>query len=184
MEDYQLIELLRNNPSSGLLLAMKQYGGLARYILTQILGEDHKEDVEECLSDVFCELWKSIDRYDSSKGSLKNYIIGIARYKGIRLYKKICKDQKHLIPIEENNLEMNLDLTHEVSQKINVKILNETLLELGEPDREIFIRRYFLFEKVKDIAVFLKLEPKTVENKLFRGKAKLKKALLERGITL
>lgn len=53
---------------------------------------------------------------------------------------------------------------------------------MEEPDKSIFILRYFYFEKIKDISSRLGLSPKKVENCLYRQKDKLKKALIEGGI--
>ena len=77
-----------------------------------------------------------------------------------------------------------MDLDNEVSKSINKEIIKDTIDNLPHPDKEIFIRRYYLFEPVKEIAEFLNLTPKTVENKLYRGKDKLRTALINKGIIL
>ena len=70
----------------------------------------------------------------------------------------------------------------DLSKKINNKIIYKTIDNMEEPDKSIFILRYFYFEKVKDISSRLDLSPKKVENCLYRQKYKLKKALIEGGI--
>lgn len=62
------------------------------------------------------------------------------------------------------------------------RILHQTIEEMDEPARSIFILRYFYFEKVADIARQLGLPYKKVENILFREKSKLRRILTERGI--
>lgn len=183
MNDEKLIKLIKNNPSKGLSAAIDQYGAFVKTIAVRILGYENKQDIEECVSDVFVELWKSIDKFNSDKGPLKNYIISIARHVGINTFnRKIIKHE--LIPLEEDDLEIELDLTNEVSKTINQSIIKETLEELTQPDKDIFIRRYYLFESVKEIASSLDLTPKSVENKLYRGKEKLKNMLISKGIIL
>lgn len=81
-------------------------------------------------------------------------------------------------------MEIELDLESELSRQRNREIVRQTVSELSEPDREIFIRRYFYCERVRTIALRLGLSPKAVENKLFRGKQKLKALLMERGIAI
>lgn len=51
-----------------------------------------------------------------------------------------------------------------------------------EPDRSIFILRYFYFEKVKEVASKLNLSEKKVENILYPSKTKLKEKLIKGGI--
>lgn len=182
MNDEKLIKLIKNKPSKGLDKAIELYGPLVKTIVVRIIGYENKQDVEECVSDVFVELWKSIDRFNSNKGLLKNYIISIARHVGINTFnRKLIKHES--IPLEEE-IEFELDLINEISKTINKGIIKETLEGLPQPDRDIFIRRYYLFESVKEIASSLDLTPKAVENKLYRGKEKLKGMLINKGIIL
>lgn len=183
MNDAKLVDLLKHNPSKGLELAVDIYSGLVKTIVVRIIGYDRQQDIEETVSDVFVELWKSIDSFDPEKGRLKNYLISIARYVSLNAYNR--KISKHdLIPLEEDELEFDVDLDNEVSKSINKEIIKVTIKSLPHPDKDIFIRRYYLFESVKEIAQNLNLTPKSVENKLYRGKEKLKAALIENGIII
>lgn len=183
MNDDKLIKLIKKNPSKGLSAAIDQYGPLVKTIVTRIIGYENQQDVEECISDIFVELWKSCNNFNPEKGTIKNYITSIARFKAINvLNRKIIKHES--IPLEEDEFELDLDLTNEVSKTINKNIIEKTLDNLSQPDKDIFIRRYYLFESVKEIALSLNLTPKTVENKLYRGKNKLKDALIKNGIIL
>ena len=56
--------------------------------------------------------------------------------------------------------------------------------ELPQPDREIFIYRYYFKLKISEISKRLGLKPKQVENKLYRGKEIVKKNLIAKGIIL
>lgn len=182
MNDDKLIKLLRKNPTKGLSCAIDIYGALVKTIVTRILGYENQQDIEECVSDVFVELWKSIDNYIEEKGILKNYIISIARHISINTYNR--KIKKNLSTTLEEDLEFNIDLNDEVTKSINKKIIKDTLNNLPQPDKDIFIRRYYLYEAVKDIAFSLDINPKTVENKLYRGKEALKQALIKNGIII
>lgn len=183
MNDEKIIELLKQNPSQGLSCSIETYGALVKTIATRILGYENKRDIEECISDIFVEVWKSIDNYDKDKGIFKNYIISIARNVSINTYRRKINKQV-LIPLEENDLELDFDLDNEVAKNINKNIINETLNSLPQPDKDIFIRRYYLFESIKDIASFLNLNTKLVENKLYRGKEKLKSDLISKGVNI
>lgn len=48
---------------------------------------------------------------------------------------------------------------------------------LGEPDREILIRRYYYNQKPKEIALALDLSVKLVDNHRYRTKLKLREVL-------
>ena len=48
---------------------------------------------------------------------------------------------------------------------------------LGEPDREILIRRYYYEQKPKEIALAMDMSAKQVDNRLYQTKLKLREAL-------
>ncbi len=181
MEDNTIILLLKTDASQGLYEATKKYGGLVKGICIKIL-HNRVEDIEECIADTFVSLWKNVNSIDFNKGALKGYIASIARNTAINRYNKLKREQTDYI--QNNDFVSEEDLEDEIARKSDSVILQELINDMGEPDKEIFIRRFFLFERVKDIASRLQLTIKTVDNKLFRGKQKLRKQLIERGITL
>ena len=183
MNDEKLIKLLKQNPSRGLSGAIETYGALVKTIVVRIIGYENQQDIEECISDVFVELWKSIDKYDQNKGILKNYIISIARFVSINTFRRKM-NKGELIPLEENDLQVNFDISEVVTSSINKEIIKETIDSMPQPEKDIFIRRYYLYESIKEIASSLNLNNKAVENKLYRGKDKLKTALINNGIIL
>ena len=88
--------------------------------------------------------------------------------------------------MEEDVLSPDLDinLEDEAIRSINAEIVQEAVDRLEEPDRTIFIRRYYYLEKVKAIADYLQISEKAVEHRLSRGRERLKHQLLERGVML
>ena len=61
--------------------------------------------------------------------------------------------------------------------------LQELVAAMDEPDREIFVRKYYLMEPVKEIARRTELDEVQIRNRLYRGRQRLKKQLEERDIT-
>lgn len=181
MEDSAIIILLQTNASEGLLEATKKYGGLVKAITIKILHHQ-EEDVEECIADTFVSLWKNINSYNLERGTLKGYIACIARNTAINRYNKLNRQQTYALENDDIASQENIEET--IARKSDIQVLQSLIEDMGEPDKEIFIRRFFLFEKVKKIGEALGLTPKTVENKLFRGKQRLRKQLIVRGVKL
>lgn len=181
MEDSTIILLLKNDASKGLFEATKKYGGLVKSISIKIL-HNHAEDVEECVADTFVSLWKNVNSIDFDRGTLKGYIACIARNTAINIYNKLKRE--HTDYIENKDMISDENIEEDMARKSDIVVLQEILNNMGEPDKEIFIRRFFQFEKIKSIADKLGLTEKIVENKLFRGKQKLKKQLIERGVVV
>ncbi|MGN1350571.1 MAG: sigma-70 family RNA polymerase sigma factor [Anaerovoracaceae bacterium] len=183
ISDPEILKLIRDNPSEGLSVVLDTYGGSIKTICANILGRQNTRDIEECISDILTELWRSAHRMDLSKGSFRSYLYGIARHRAIDCRRK-NRTAFEEAPAEEADLCTAEDPADELTKRENAAIVQNAVDSLPSPDREIFIQRYFLFRRVKDIAQSLQITPKTVENRLYRGKALLKQRLMERGIIL
>lgn len=184
MNEEQIVEGLRKGSEKAMQAAIKAYGSIVKYIVIQIIGGENPGDVEECISDIFYELWMKIGGYDPSKGTLKSYLIGIAKHKALNKYRFIARDRECHVPLEEEITLNQMEPSEKVMKQFEAKEVNEVVEQMSEPERTIFIKRYFNGERIKDIAKALQLDTKFIENKLYREKAKLKKKLMERGIRL
>ncbi len=136
-------------------------------------------EIEEVCADVFIKIWDKRKSLNIQDGKLKAYIAAMARNKTINVLK--TKGKNISIPLEEDFID-HTSPESEVLRKEESKLVNEVIAMLPEPDREIFVRRYFYMEKVVDISKRFGINVATVGTKLFRSKKKLKAALKERGV--
>lgn len=184
MDEKELIFLLKEEPSRGLEYAIRLYGSGVKRIAEKILGAENAEDIEECVSDTFVKLWKNIRQYDPDLGApLKSYVYGIARYTALTCRRK-RSPETDWISLEENDLGIEVDFEEALAVKRNRKVLRETIDAMESPEREIFLFRYYLGYPISEIADRMGLTPKAVESRLYRGRKKLKEALLKGGIIL
>ena len=58
----------------------------------------------------------------------------------------------------------------------------ELVAAMDPPDREIFLRKYYLLQPVKEIAAALGLSVSAVNTRLSRGRDRLRRALQEKGV--
>lgn len=182
MTDRQLIKLLKRDPDRGLRMVLELYGGAIKTICSNILRDGTQEDVEEAAADALTAIWKAAERFQKDRGSsFKSYCYGITRKTALTRRKKVM-EKEALIPLQEDLLFMEGDLSDRLEQKEQEKILHETIGGLEEPERSVFILRYFGFYRIREIAERLELTDKKVENCLYRGKEKLRKALIRKGI--
>lgn len=181
MDDSSILLLLKNSPSKGLYEATKKYGGMVEAITKKILYSN-AEDIEECVADTFVTLWKNTNDVEFQRGTLKAYIACIARNKAIDRCRKLCKE--NTVYMEDKVIASDTDIEEEIIIKSDVEVLQEVINQMSEPDKQIFIRRFFWFEKVKEIAAYLELTEKNVENRIYRGRKRLKEVLIERGVKI
>lgn len=182
MTDQQLIGLLKDDPENGLLKIMEFYGGAIKTICMSILRDCSKEDIEEAISDSLVSIWKSKDNFNSARGtSFKSYCYGITRKNALAKRKEVLAGAE-IIPLEEDILVEQDSFANELEKREEENILHEVISTLEEPERSIFILRYFYCFKVKEVASRLQVSEKKVENCLCRGKQRLKSELMQRGI--
>lgn len=181
-EEQELQRLLMEQPEQGVMEALRRYGKTVEWIVRKILGSNAQAEIEECVSDIFLKLWQNAAEFDVTRGvPLASWLYGIARHTALD-YRRKQKRQQEQIPLLETDLQLEVDLGDALARARNAEIVRSVVDALPPPDREIFICRYFLEMPVKAIAERLKLTPKQVENKLYRGKGLLQKQLLEKGV--
>lgn len=179
ISDIELLNFLHTKPEKGLKIMMDKYMAFIYTIISNKLsGIYSREDIEECVSDVFFEIFHHRHRIDLEKGSVKAILAVVAKRKAIDMYRK--NKNNSYIPIEDipedlygslNEVEDSLVL------KENNSILIDAIKSLGEPDSEIIIRKYYFYQSSKDIAKQLGIKVNTIDKKVSRCKEKLKKVL-------
>ena len=140
----------------------------------------NREDIEELASDVFAKLWERKNELNIQEGKEKAYIGASARNHTLNLLKK--RGLLSTIPLEEDVISDHATPEKVLLEEEEATTIRKVIESLPEPDDEIFIRRYFYFEKIIDIARALNMKEQTVTTKLHRGKQKLAKLFKERGI--
>ena len=180
METAQFLEKLRNREADAYSVLIETYSHLLWAVASQYISKSAGfalEDIEECVSDTFIEIWENPERYDASKGSLKSYLCAITKYKAINIFKKNAKakvvyfeDSQHLEKLH-NKYELN------PTEDFNYTELYASLSALPEPAKEIMIRRYFYEQKPAQIAETMGLSKKEAENRLYRAKQTLQNTL-------
>ena len=183
MEDKKLIRTIERNPEKGIAAALDLYGDAVKTICKDILAGGTAQDVEEAVAETFIRLWRYANRFKPERGtSLKSYLYSIARNAALDKRKSALKTD-NVIWFEENEVADDQEGAEALIIRREEELaVRQVVVEMDEPDRTIFVMRFFQNRKVKEIALHLELSEKQVENKLFRSKGVLKKKLMERGI--
>jgi len=158
---------------------MDAYSKLLWVVVGGILGNTGTtQDIEECISDVYVQIWKNPSAFNPQKGSLKTFLAVVARSKALDTYRKLSKAR--IIELDEAIQSTDDDLLDYIIDQEMCQELYVAIRSLTEPNKEIVLRRYFFDEKPASIAKNIAMPVKEVENRLFRSKTKLRK-LLEGG---
>ena len=134
-----------------------------------------EQDVEECIADVFIDLWEHPDKYDAARGTLKTWLCMVARCKAIDRYRALFKHST--VPLEGAMMAGRMGMQDALLQEETKRELVTAVNALADVEKDILIRRYYFEQKPREIAKALDMPVKQVENHLYRSKQKLRKAI-------
>ena len=180
MDEAKLIKGIRTRDETAFADAISCYSRLLWVIASTHLSKADgfsERDIEECVADVFFDLWKNSERYDPERGSLKSFLCTMASRKAISMYRRSV--QAEIIFLEDIQ-KTEEPIVEEEGENEDYRELYEAISCLPEPNREIITRRYFFNEKPAAIAAKMKLPKKEIENRLYRAKKSLSYSLPDR----
>jgi len=176
LNDNELIQELIEGNQDAFAYMIDTYSKLLWVVVGGILGGiGTTQDIEECISDVYVQVWKNPSKFNQQKGSLKTFLAVIAKGKALDIYRKLTKSK--IIEFDEAIQSADDDLLDYIASKEMYQDLYTAIESLTEPNKEIVIRRYFFEEKPANIAKNTALPVKEVENRLYQSKLKLRKKL-------
>lgn len=156
------------------LLFHEFYPYVYRIVWERIRSVGTCEDAEECVSDVFAEVFEQFDTI--REGELRGFIAMLARRRAINLFHKLTGQSQTVSLDDESapdlpsgeNLEESL-LEAQTQDRLLVHIRS-----LGSPDTEMVLMKYFYGLNSTQIAQRLSMNPITVRVRLSRALKKLK----------
>lgn len=175
--DNELVNAMRGGDEDALGEIIDRYTAYVWTIVWNIVSCKMKQcDAKAVVSEVFYILWKNAERIRPDK--LKPYLSRIARSRALDALKAVHGETV----LEDDELDIPVaGAESEVMRRIELQALRDTLDELGEPDRTIFIRHYYYYRTTSDIADAMGMKVSTVQSRLRRGREKLRRKLTEGG---
>ena len=177
MDERNALRALKKRDESALVWFVTRYTAYVNTILSGIAGSMLTvRDLEEMTSDVFMVLWRNADRIEP--GKVKAYLSGTARnIAKDRLRRSGCE-----YPLDEDALTADdTDLQRDLEIREQARIVKQAMENMGEPDREIFLRHYYYFQPLSQIAAAMNMNLSTVKTRLRRGRGRLKEILRKGG---
>ncbi len=172
-------EMKKSNPKS-LDFLVDEYSNLIFKIINNVLNSSFYSDhTEECMNDILWSIWTNIDSFDEDKGEFKSWICTISKFKAIDYKRKLFKSST-IEDIEDHDYNLSSEDNTEglLIEKENSKELLSAINKMDDEDQEIFVRRYFLDEKIESIASSFGVDRSLVDKRLSRGRKFLKKKLV------
>ena len=161
----------------------RKYNPQIRAVVARILNNaDLSGDVDDCVNIVYIELMEKLQQYNETRGSLGAFVSVIARSAALNYCKSNTRKKNELAGDEKIDC---ITAPLEVGDNIEFEMLVDSILKkLNEQENILFTLRYLLFYSPEEIASAFKIKRNAVDGRLNRLKGKIKKFLIQEGITI
>ena len=172
MKDKEILALLREKDPRGMEALMARYSRLVRYVVGGVLRDAH--DAEECVSDVWMSMWEKAERFDESLGSLTTWLTAVARNAAINAARAAARRAGE--PLHEDH--PSPDTPEDALLRAErARALQAVINRLEPRERDLFYRKYYYMQSVRQMAAELSLPERAVEGRLYRLRKRLQNML-------
>ena len=145
-----------------------------------------REDIDECVSDIFTDIFGSYENKSIENNDIKGFISTIALRKSAAYYHRLCKNKKSISLDDEytETLPSNENISESAEKNETRRTLMKLIESLGEPDSTIIIQKYYYGRNSFEISGFVSLSPAMIRVRNSRALKKLRRLLAENDISI
>lgn len=184
MEDQQIIDLYFDRNEQAITETDVKYGKLCHSIAYNILS--NREDSEECVNDTYIGVWNAIP--PTRPDNLMAFVCRIARNLSLKRLEYLKREKRSadvILSLDELSAVLPDErYAPDVSDEDVGRLISQFLRTQKEDVRNVFIRKYYFFDSVKEIAERYSFTESKVKNMLFFTRNKLKDYLIKEGVEI
>ena len=182
MQDRELLKKLQDEPETGMRLLIAQYAALVYSIVKSRLSVPPfcAADIEHCVSDTFSEFYCDLRKFDVDRGSIRAWLAVIARNNAIDIL-RTYRHEEDMLSLDDDSIRIlcSDDVSIETAmENRDLRLrLAQAIKNLGQPDHEILVRKYYLAQSSKQIAEAMDMTVSNVDTRTHRAIRKLREKL-------
>ncbi len=184
MEDREIIDLYFARDEQAIVETERRYGKLCHKLARRIIGNE--QDAEECVNDVYLGVWQAIP--PERPRSLAAFVARVTHNLSVaRLRYRMAAKRNPDVLVSLSELEEIIPdpaAFEELEDRDVGQWISEFLYTEEEDVRHIFVRKYWYFDSITEIAETFGYSESKVKSILFRTRNKLKLYLTEKGVAL
>jgi RNA polymerase sigma-70 factor (ECF subfamily) len=178
-KDKALISRLLERDEGALREVMSTYGGLVFAMAKRVVADPTM--AEEVAQDAFLALWRRPSSYNSDRGSLQSFLLGVTRNKAIDLV-------RHEESLKKTRVALITEAEASEGESGNEPVvgmeerdeLRAALSSLSDVQREAVVLAYFGGRTYREVAEELGIPEGTAKTRLRDGLSKLRQVLSNR----
>lgn len=185
LDDRKIIELFFERSEQAIVELSNKYGSVCTKVAFNILN--NKQDTEECVNDAYLGTWNTIP--PQNPNPLLSYVCRIVRNLAIKRYHAntaLKRNSIYDVALDEleNCFPSVASVEHEFSAVETARMIDAFLETLDQKNRIMFVRRYWHSDSIDELAKLFHTSNHNISVRLSRTREKLKKYLIEEGVTL
>lgn len=184
MEDLNIIELYFARDEQAIKETDAKYGRLCHSIAYNILH--NKEDSEECVNDTYIGVWNAIP--PTRPNHFIGFVCKITRnlaLKRIEAMNRLKRSQATVVSLDElAEILSDESIAEDVSDEGITELIGDFLRKEKADVRNVFLRKYYFFDSVGDIAERYGFTEDKVKSMLYHTRKKLKEYLIKEGVAI
>ena len=180
MDDRSIIALYFARDERAIAETEQKYGKLCLGLALRVLGNE--QDAEECVNDAYAGLWNAIPPTDPE--DLCAFACRVVRNLSLKRLRALTRQKcSRDMTVSLSDLEEILpDGAVDRREGEIGAAISAFLREQSEDVRGVFIRKYYFFDSVSDIAKRYGFSQSKVKSMLYHTREKLKEYLTKEGI--
>lgn len=184
IDDLQIIELYFARNEHAIEETANKYGNLCFRVAKNLLFNN--EDSEECVNDTYLTLWNKIPPIRPT--NFTAFICRITRnlsLKKLELSNAMKRSADAIISLSEIEATLpDYNIASGIEDEEIGKLISAFLWSEKELNRNVFLRKYWFFDSISDIAERYSLGENNVKSMLFRTRNRLREFLRKEGIEI
>jgi RNA polymerase sigma-70 factor, ECF subfamily len=130
---------------------------------------------EEVAQDTFIALWRRPGSFDPGRGSLRTFLLGVARNKSVDLVRKESRIRRNvdeiIVQTQDRDEEVTLDASDERAE------VRSAMKSLTDVQREAIVLAYFGGYTYREVAIHLDIPEGTAKSRLRDALLRMRRAL-------
>lgn len=183
LPDDEIVRLIRQHDEAALTVLIQRYGGQAQAVCKSICSDEL--DANGVVSDIFWEFWRHADLFKSHRGSLRSYLLTMARSRSIDRMRSVASLSKQRSKFIDATISRSKELStadlpeHRALSDENAEEVQNALCQLSDLQRQMLQLAFFDGMSHREVARTLQIPLGTVKTHIRKGLLRLRFLLSE-----